>query len=205
MFLVSENIERHGISQHCSSFFSFVVLTPLYVTFFMNFSSMATARIQELLMEDQEVKTRRERAHKQSAALAKLTKTLGLHEARAAVVSTDDSNCKLLLFEYIGTSTFNLSLNIDVRADEDSFSLVAADSKSDGGLPGAEDWRVAFQEAGSRSSHSQSPSRSSRNESPMHGRSSRSIGSENGDVGASRRTPARTPPPPPPGGGMYKY
>uniref|UniRef100_A9U1V2 dynamin GTPase n=1 Tax=Physcomitrium patens TaxID=3218 RepID=A9U1V2_PHYPA len=146
---------------------------------YSSISSMATARIQELLMEDQEVKTRRERAHKQSAALAKLTKTLGLHEARAAVVSTDDSNY--------------------------SFSLVAADSKSDGGLPGAEDWRVAFQEAGSRSSHSQSPSRSSRNESPMHGRSSRSIGSENGDVGASRRTPARTPPPPPPGGGMYKY
>uniref|UniRef100_A0A7I4D6I6 dynamin GTPase n=1 Tax=Physcomitrium patens TaxID=3218 RepID=A0A7I4D6I6_PHYPA len=139
---------------------------------YSSISSMATARIQELLMEDQEVKTRRERAHKQSAALAKLTKTLGLHEARAAVVSTDDSN---------------------------------SDSKSDGGLPGAEDWRVAFQEAGSRSSHSQSPSRSSRNESPMHGRSSRSIGSENGDVGASRRTPARTPPPPPPGGGMYKY
>lgn len=138
---------------------------------YSSISSMATARIQELLMEDQEVKARREKAHKQAAALAKLTKTLGLHEARASAASVDDSS---------------------------------SDSKADGAVEGAEDWRVAFQEAAVRPS--QSPSRSSRNESPMNGRSSRNINSDNGDVGASRRTPGRTPPPPPPGSGsMYKY
>ncbi len=87
---------------------------------------------------------------------------------------------------------------------------MTAESQSPG-IPEAEDWRVAFEAAGSRSSSSRSsdsPSRSSRTDSPMNGRASRSIsGMENGDVGnASRRTPGRAAPPPPPtGGSMYKY
>lgn len=79
-----------------SSHNSFRSLTEYVTVFFVGYSSMATARIQELLMEDQEVKARREKAHKQAAALAKLTKTLGLHEARASAASVDDSSCKFL-------------------------------------------------------------------------------------------------------------
>lgn len=60
---------------------------------FAGYSGQSTARIQEFLQEDQEVKSRRERCQKQAAALAKLTKTLGLHESRASVSSVDDS-CK---------------------------------------------------------------------------------------------------------------
>lgn len=79
-------------------------------------------------------------------------------------------------------------------------------------MPEAEDWRVAFEEAGTRSSFPSSPSRSSRDvraPSPsLSGRpSSRSSdGDENGDLGSSRRTPVRRAPPPPPGGSsMYRY
>jgi len=74
-----------------------------------------------------------------------------------------------------------------------------------------EDWRVAFEEAGtvrsSSSNHSSSSQKSSRNPSPaMNGRPSSHNGNhndyeENGDVGnISRRTPGRRPPPPPPPG-----
>lgn len=124
---------------------------------YSSISAQSTGRIQELLQEDQEVKTRRERCQKQAAALAKLTRTLGLHESRASVSSVDDSS----------------------------------ESQSPG-IPEAEDWRVAFESAGSRSSSSRS------SDSPLR--------SSNGDVGGSRRTPGRSAPPPPPNGGsMYKY
>jgi dynamin GTPase len=90
----------------------------------------------------------------------------------------------------------------------------SSDSKGGGGMPEAEDWRVAFEEAGStRSSYPSSPSsRSSRAPSPsMNGRpssrnSNYSDGDENGDMGSSRRTPVRrAPPPPPSGSSMYRY
>lgn len=90
---------------------------------------------------------------------------------------------------------------------------IAADPKPGGGIPEAEDWRVAFEEAGTRSSFPSSPSRSSRDArapSPsMSGRASsrnsnHSDGDENGDVGSSRRTPVRRAPPPPPGS-TYRY
>lgn len=90
----------------------------------------------------------------------------------------------------------------------------ASDSTA-GGMPDAEEWRVAFDRAGSsRSSYSSSPSRSSRAPSPsMNGRpssrnSNYSDGDENVDVGSSRRIPGRRapPPPPPPGASsMYRY
>jgi len=54
----------------------------------------ATGRIEELLQEDQEVKARRERCHKQAAALTKLTKQLSLQEARTAVSSGFQDSCE---------------------------------------------------------------------------------------------------------------
>lgn len=60
----------------------------------MNYSVHATGRIEELLQEDQEVKARRERCHKQAAALTKLTKQLSLQEARTAVASGFQDSCE---------------------------------------------------------------------------------------------------------------
>ncbi|WOG84302.1 hypothetical protein DCAR_0103485 [Daucus carota subsp. sativus] len=54
-------------------------------------SSQSTARIEELLMEDQNVKHRRERYQKQSSLLSKLTRQLSVHDNRAAAVSSFSS------------------------------------------------------------------------------------------------------------------
>lgn len=55
-------------------------------------SAQSTKRIEELLMEDQNVKRRRERNQKQSALLGKLTKQLSIHDNRTAVASGSWSN-----------------------------------------------------------------------------------------------------------------
>jgi dynamin GTPase len=142
-------------------------------------SSQSTAKIEELLKEDQGVKAQRERWQKQAAALSKLTRQLSLHDSQASIgAGLDDSSPA-------GPTTTN---QVEV-----------------------EDWRVAFEEAGtvrsSSSNHSSSSQKSSRNPSPaMNGRLSSHNGNhndyeENGDVGnISRRTPGRRPPPPPPPG-----
>ena len=58
----------------------------------MVLSAQSTARIEELLQEDQNVKRRRERNQKQSSLLAKLTKQLSIHDNRAAAASSSWSN-----------------------------------------------------------------------------------------------------------------
>lgn len=50
-------------------------------------SAQSTARIEELLQEDQNVKRRRERYQKQSSLLSKLTRQLSIHDNRAAAAS----------------------------------------------------------------------------------------------------------------------
>ncbi|XP_027353471.1 dynamin-2B-like [Abrus precatorius] len=50
-------------------------------------SSQNTAKIEELLLEDQNVKRRRERYQKQSSLLSKLTRQLSIHDNRAAAAS----------------------------------------------------------------------------------------------------------------------
>ncbi|KAI8532024.1 hypothetical protein RHMOL_Rhmol11G0180900 [Rhododendron molle] len=50
-------------------------------------SSQSTARIEELLQEDQNVKRRREHIQKQSSLLSKLTRQLSIHDNRAAAAS----------------------------------------------------------------------------------------------------------------------
>ncbi|KAL8098213.1 hypothetical protein AgCh_031102 [Apium graveolens] len=55
-------------------------------------SSQSTARIEELLMEDQNVKYRRERYQKQSSLLSKLTRQLSIHDNRAAAASSLSSD-----------------------------------------------------------------------------------------------------------------
>uniref|UniRef100_A0A7N0UAU4 GED domain-containing protein n=1 Tax=Kalanchoe fedtschenkoi TaxID=63787 RepID=A0A7N0UAU4_KALFE len=59
---------------------------------YSSISAQSSARIEQLLMEDQNVKGKRERYQKQSALLSKLTRQLGIHDNRAAAAgSTDDA------------------------------------------------------------------------------------------------------------------
>ncbi|XP_061365728.1 dynamin-2B-like isoform X2 [Gastrolobium bilobum] len=50
-------------------------------------SAQSTVKIEELLLEDQNVKRRRERIQKQSSLLSKLTRQLSIHDNRAAAAS----------------------------------------------------------------------------------------------------------------------
>ncbi|KAL3830344.1 hypothetical protein ACJIZ3_019146 [Penstemon smallii] len=54
---------------------------------YSSISSQSTARIEELLQEDQNVKRKRERYQKQSSLLSKLTRQLSIHDNRAAAAS----------------------------------------------------------------------------------------------------------------------
>ena len=51
-------------------------------------SALSTARIEELIQEDQNVKHRRERIQRQSSLLSKLTRQLSIHDNRAAAASS---------------------------------------------------------------------------------------------------------------------
>lgn len=51
-------------------------------------SAQSTARIEELLQEDQNVKRKRERYQKQSSLLSKLVRQLSIHDNRAAAASS---------------------------------------------------------------------------------------------------------------------
>jgi len=51
-------------------------------------SAQSTARIEELLQEDQNVKRKRERCQKQSSLLSKLTRQLSIHDNRASAASS---------------------------------------------------------------------------------------------------------------------
>ncbi|GAV63300.1 PH domain-containing protein/Dynamin_N domain-containing protein/Dynamin_M domain-containing protein/GED domain-containing protein [Cephalotus follicularis] len=55
---------------------------------YSSISAQSTARIEELLLEDQNVKRRRERIQKQSDLLSKLTRQLSIHDNRAAAASS---------------------------------------------------------------------------------------------------------------------
>ena len=51
-------------------------------------SAQSSAKIEELLQEDHNVKRRRERVQKQSSLLSKLTRQLSVHDNRAAAASS---------------------------------------------------------------------------------------------------------------------
>jgi hypothetical protein len=50
--------------------------------------AQSTNRIEELLLEDQNVKRKRDRCQKQSSLLANLTKQLSIHDNRAAAATS---------------------------------------------------------------------------------------------------------------------
>lgn len=61
-------------------------------------SAQSTAKIEELIQEDHNVKRRRERYEKQSSILSKLTRQLSIHDDRAAAASnwSDDNSAGML-------------------------------------------------------------------------------------------------------------
>ncbi|RRT62895.1 hypothetical protein B296_00043110 [Ensete ventricosum] len=56
------------------------------------YSAQSTARIEELLQEDQNVKRKRERIQRQSSLLSKLTRQLSIHDNQAAAASWSDGS-----------------------------------------------------------------------------------------------------------------
>ncbi|KAL2456112.1 Dynamin-2A [Abeliophyllum distichum] len=64
----------------------------MLIKLYSSVSAQSTARIEELLMEDQNVKRRRERCQKQSSLLSKLTRQLSIHDNRAAAASSFSSD-----------------------------------------------------------------------------------------------------------------
>ncbi|XP_058752785.1 dynamin-2A [Vicia villosa] len=140
---------------------------------YSSISAVSSARIEELLQEDQNVKRRRERAQKQSSLLSKLTRQLGVHDNRAAAASnwSDRGNA-------------------------------AESSPRNSGPSSGDDWRSAFDAAANGPSdslsrygsggHSRRYSDPSQNGDPISGSNS-----------GSRRTPNRLPPAPPQSSSRY--
>ncbi|XVF86155.1 hypothetical protein PTKIN_Ptkin18bG0017400 [Pterospermum kingtungense] len=60
----------------------------MLIQLYSSVSAISNGRIEELLMEDQNVKQRRERYQKQSSLLSKLTRQLSIHDNRAAAASS---------------------------------------------------------------------------------------------------------------------
>ncbi|XP_022716442.1 dynamin-2A-like [Durio zibethinus] len=60
----------------------------MLIQLYSSVSAITNARIEELLLEDQNVKRRRERYQKQSSLLSKLTRQLSIHDNRAAAASS---------------------------------------------------------------------------------------------------------------------
>ncbi|XP_062073186.1 dynamin-2A-like [Humulus lupulus] len=144
-------------------------------------SAQSTAKIEELLQEDQNVKRRRERYQKQSSLLSKLTRQLSIHDNRASAASSWSNG-----------------------------GSVGAESSPRTSGPSGDDWRSAFDAAANGPVDSNSYVDYSRSSSNGHSRHY-SDPAQNGDVNsgsnsASRRTPNRLPPPPPQSGSSgHKY
>ncbi|XP_057973090.1 dynamin-2A-like [Malania oleifera] len=140
---------------------------------YSSISAQSTARIEELLQEDQNVKRRRERYQKQSSLLSKLTRQLSIHDNRAAAAS--------------GWSNGN-----GAESSPRSSGPPGEDWRSafDAAANGPTDYN-SYSDLSRSSSNGYSHSR--RNSDPA----------QNGDVssGSNRRTtPNRLPPPPPQSG-----
>lgn len=85
---------KHYLNYSIPSLFlsEFFFIKKIAIVYTLVLSAQSTARIEELLQEDQNVKRRRERNQKQSSLLAKLTKQLSIHDNRAAAASSSWSN-----------------------------------------------------------------------------------------------------------------
>lgn len=139
-------------------------------------SAQSTARIEQLLQEDQNVKRRRDRYQKQSELLSKLTRQLSIHDNRAAAAS--------------GWS--------DSGGGAESSPRTSAAS--------GDDWRSAFDAAANGPVSHRSYSRSASNgHSRRYSDPAENGDVRSGSNSGSRRTPNRVPPPPPPTQSGSKY
>ncbi|KAG2714035.1 hypothetical protein I3760_03G007200 [Carya illinoinensis] len=150
---------------------------------YSNVSAQSTARIEELLQEDQNVKRRRERYQKQSSLLSKLTRQLSIHDNRASAASS-----------WSNGGGAESSPRTSGPAGDDWRS--AFDAAANGSV----DYN-SFGDSSRSGSNGHSRHHSRHNSDPA----------QNGDVNSgsnssSRRTPNRLPPPPPQSGSSsYKY
>ncbi|XP_009791970.1 dynamin-2A-like isoform X1 [Nicotiana sylvestris] len=104
---------------------------------YSSISAQSRTRVEELLLEDQNVKRRREHYQKQSSLLAKVTQQLSVHDNRAAAVSS--------------------------YSDTDG----AESTPRSGGQSSGDDWRSAFDAASSGAQNGDAGSRSRRTPSRL--------------------------------------
>ncbi|KAG6656246.1 dynamin-2A-like [Carya illinoinensis] len=142
-------------------------------------SAQSTARIEELLQEDRNVKGRRERYQKQSSLLSKLTRQLSVHDNQAAAASNWSN----------GGGTESSPRTNGPSGDDWRSAFDAAANGS-----------VDYNSYGDNS-------RSGSNGHSRHHSDPAQNGDVNsGSNSGSRRTPNRLPPPPPQSGSLsYKY
>ncbi|KAJ6291695.1 hypothetical protein OIU76_023724 [Salix suchowensis] len=135
---------------------------------YSSISAQSTARIEELLQEDQNVKRRRERCQKQTSLLSKLTRQLSIHDNRAAAASSWSSG----------------------DGAESTPSPRTNGSSGD-------DWRSAFDAAANGAVDTGNSSRPASNGYSRYNSSSAQNGDvSSGSNSSSRRTPNRFPPAP---------
>ncbi|XP_062153890.1 dynamin-2A-like [Alnus glutinosa] len=146
---------------------------------YSSISAQSTARIEELLQEDQNVKRKRERCQKQSSLLSKLTRQLSIHDNRASAASSWSNGGGAE-----SSPRTNGSSGDDWRSAFDAAANGSVDYNSYGDY-----------------------SRSGSNGHSRHHSDPAQNGDVNsGSNSGSRRTPNRMPPPPPPSGSSgYKY
>ncbi|KAE8022233.1 hypothetical protein FH972_008050 [Carpinus fangiana] len=145
---------------------------------YSSISAQSTARIEELLQEDQNVKRKRERCQKQSSLLSTLTRQLSIHDNRASAASSWSNGGGAESSPKTGGSSGD-----DWRSAFDAAANGSVDYNSYGDY-----------------------SRSGSNGHSRHHSDPAQNGDMNsGSNSGSRRTPNRLPPPPPQSGSGYKY
>ncbi|KAK2993044.1 hypothetical protein RJ640_024918 [Escallonia rubra] len=147
----------------------------MLIKLYSSVSAQSTARIEELLQEDQNVKRRRERYQKQSSLLSKLTRQLSIHDNRAAAASSMSNG-----------------------------GGAESSPRTPGPSPG-DDWRSAFDAAanGPTDSYSDSSRFGSNGHSRRNSDPAQNGDTSSNSNSSSRRTPNRLPPAPP--GSGYRF
>ncbi|XP_073010377.1 dynamin-2A-like [Typha latifolia] len=146
---------------------------------YSSISAQNSAKIEELLQEDQNVKRRRQRFQKQSSLLSKLTRQLSVHDNRAAAASWSDN----------GTGAES-SPRTPGHSSDDWRS--AFDASANGPVD--------------NSSSRESRSKSADSRGRRYAEPSQNGDSNSGANSGSRRTPNRLPPAPPQSSSSgYKY
>ncbi|XP_061363526.1 dynamin-2A [Gastrolobium bilobum] len=140
---------------------------------YSSISGQSSAKIEELLLEDHNVKSKRERVQKQSSILSKLTRQLGVHDNRAAAASS--------------------------WSDRGS---AAESSPRSSGPSSGDDWRSAF-DAAANGPSDLSSRYGSGGHSRRYSDPSQNGDVNSGSNSASRRTPNRLPPAPPQSSSRY--